>query len=60
MNDRYLALEDFAKGQANCPCCDGVLECLEECTYKEDSRDDDSYQRMLAARRALNIKESNA
>jgi len=57
MNDRYLALENFAKGQANCPCCGGVLECLDECTYEEDSGNDDSYQIMLAARWALNIKE---
>ena len=58
MNDRYLALENFARGQAWCPCCDGVLGCLDECTYKEDSREDDSYQRMLAARLALTQRRS--
>jgi len=32
------SLLGFVRGQAYCPCCEGVEECLEGCTIEEDSR----------------------
>jgi hypothetical protein len=52
------ALIEFAESMAYCPCCEGVKECLPECTYEADCREIgfgtwDNYERMVAARAAL-------
>lgn len=61
---QLAALIDFAEGEAYCPCCEGVRECLPECTFKEDMEQCggdavSKYERMMAARRALNAGEEN-
>ena len=57
-NKRVEALFEFARGQAWCPCCEGVLRCRKGCTYKKDCDygSSYSYQILLTARRALNTK----
>ena len=35
-NDGLEALVDFVRGQAYCPCCEGVEECWEGCTIEDD------------------------
>ena len=57
----YDALMGFAEGEAYCPCCEGVLECVPECTIKEDCEKAggaalERYQLMIRAREALNTK----
>lgn len=31
------ALIEFVKLLAWCPCCNGTFECIQECTFEEDS-----------------------
>ncbi len=46
-------LIEFAELEARCPCCEGLKECVEECTFKDDG---DS-SRQEGARYALTGKE---
>ena len=63
-SDRLLsALVAFAEGEAYCPCCEGVRECLPECTIEADCKSAggnawNQYERMMAARDALNTDNS--
>ncbi|MEK6882234.1 MAG: hypothetical protein AABY22_21630 [Nanoarchaeota archaeon] len=59
--NRLSALISFAEGEAYCPCCEGILKCLLECTIEEDCERAGGdayirYERMLAAREALLTK----
>ena len=56
-NKRLEALIAFAEGEAYCPCCEGVRKCERGCTYKKDVNGNSHYQRMVAARHALKVKE---
>ena len=56
-SERLLAaLITFAEGEAYCPCCQGVRECLPECTIEADCKR--HYERMMAARDALNTAKT--
>jgi hypothetical protein len=51
VTDRIERLEDYARFDANCPCCDGTEACGDGCTFAEDCPND--VPRMEAARYAL-------
>lgn len=51
LRDRVILLETWLEGDAYCPCCTGVKECSEGCTFAED--DHEANERMLAVRDVL-------
>jgi len=44
-------LEAWLEGGAYCPCCEGLRECEEGCTFAED--DPEAHERMLEVRAVL-------
>lgn len=51
LRDRVNLLETWLEGYAYCPCCTGVKECSEGCTFAED--DPAAHERMLDVRAVL-------
>jgi|Laugresp1bdmlbsn_1035097.scaffolds.fasta_scaffold75192_2 hypothetical protein len=36
LKNRVAKLESFIESLCYCPCCEGILECSEHCTIKQD------------------------
>ncbi len=51
LRNRVMHLELYLKGEAYCPCCTGLRECEEGCTFAED--DPSANERMLEVRAVL-------
>lgn len=51
LRDRVKRLETWLEGDAYCPCCTGVKECSDGCTFAED--DSEAHERMLEVRAVL-------
>lgn len=51
LRNRVKRLETWLEGDAYCPCCTGVKECSEGCTFAED--DPAAHERMLDVRAVL-------
>ena len=51
LRNRVMHLELYLKGEAYCPCCTGLRECEEGCTFAGD--DPEAHERMLEVRAVL-------
>ena len=51
LRNRVMHLELYLKGEAYCPCCTGLRECEEGCTFAEDDRS--AHERMIEVRAVL-------
>jgi hypothetical protein len=51
LHNRVMHLELYLKGGAYCPCCTGLRECEEGCTFAQD--DPEAHERMLEVRAVL-------
>ena len=37
LQERISRLEAWLEGDCQCPCCDEIRECLDECTFVDDA-----------------------